>query len=286
MIKSIRNGAYLIFSDIHADIKALNTIIDVINNPGFIKRYGSVNTILNLGDTVGRGYHPVKVTERLIELGKQINIVSIMGNHDESFLYDWPVSGNDAESIKAHEDLNLDFLNDLRQYYIDYKKKILAVHGGPLNPDRIAPHGLEDYDKWHYQRTWQRISKYEYEYPDNSGYHYIPKNAFIHARDFLDNGFIIFCGHQHIGAVYRNMGEKIDRMSEDHMDVRKETYAGYVVHVNEFEREIEMNYLIRVGIAGPEGYYKKYGWNKSYFALLWEEKGMQKVGLFETQLEY
>ena len=54
----------------------------------------------------------------------------------------------------------------------------------------------------------------------------------------------------------------------------------------EFEREIEINYLIRVGIAGPEGYYKKYGWKKSYFALLWEEKGMQKIGLFETQLEY
>ena len=51
-------------------------------------------------------------------------------------------------------------------------------------------------------------------------------------------------------------------------------------------RKIEINYLARVGIAGPEGYYKKYGWNKSYFALLWEEKGMQKVGLFETQLEY
>ena len=286
MIESIRNGSYLIFSDIHADIKALNTIIDVINNPGFIKRYGSVNTILNLGDTVGRGYHPVKVTERLIELGKQINIVSIMGNHDESFLYDWPVSGDDAESIKAHEELNLDFLKDLRQYYIDHNKKILAVHGGPLNPDRIAPHGLEDYDKWHYQRTWQRISKYEYEYLDNSGYHYIPKNAFIHARDFLDNGFIIFCGHQHIEAIYRNMGEKVDCLSEDKMEVRKETYGRYTVQVKEFEREKEINYLIRVGIAGPEGYYKQYGWNKSYFALLWEEKGMQKVGLFETQLEY
>lgn len=286
MIESIRNGAYLIFSDIHADIKALNTIIDVINNPGFIKRYGSVNRILNLGDTVGRGYHPVKVIERLTELGKQINIVSIMGNHDESFLYDWPVSGDDAESIKAHEELNLDFLKDLHQYYIDHKENILAVHGGPLNPDRIAPNGLEDYDKWHYQRTWQRISKNEHEYPDNSGYHYIPKNAFIHANDFFDNGFIIFCGHQHIEAIYRNMGEKIDRLLEDHMDVRKETYARYTVQVKEFEREIEMNYLIRVGIAGPEGYYKKYGWNKSYFALLWEEKGMQKIGLFETQLEY
>ena len=299
MIEYRRNGVYLIFSDIHADIKALNTIIDIINDPGFVKRYGSVNTIINLGDTVGRGYHPVKVIEQLIRSGKEINLVSIMGNHDESFLYNWPVSGDDEESIKAHEEFKsavdggskhmkfcLDFLKDLPQYYIDRKDRILAVHGGPLNPEKIAPLGLENYDKWLYQRTWQRISEYEYEYLDNSGYHYIPKNAFIHTSDFLDSGFIIFCGHQHTVAIYQNMDDKIDRISEDHVEIRKENYARYAVQVKEFEIETEINYLIRVGIAGPEGYYRKHGWNKSHFTLLWEEKGMQKFGLFETQLEY
>ena len=82
------------------------------------------------------------------------------------------------------------------------------------------------------------------------------------------------------------MGEKIDRLLEDHMEVRKETYARYTVQVKEFERKIEINYLIKVGIEGPEGYFKQYGWNKSNFALLWDEKGIQKGGVFETHLEY
>ncbi len=33
------------------------------------------------------------------------------------------------------------------------------------------------------------------------------------------------------------MGEKIDRLSEDHMEIRKETYARYTIQIKEFERE-------------------------------------------------
>lgn len=69
MIASRTKDTYLIISDIHADIKALNTIIEIISDPVFVKRYGRVNTIINLGDTVGRGSHPVEVIERLAKLG-------------------------------------------------------------------------------------------------------------------------------------------------------------------------------------------------------------------------
>ncbi len=287
---------YLILSDIHADIKSLDTIIETINDPAFRKRYGSVNKILNLGDITGRGYHPVEVIERLMELGKEISVVSIMGNHDEAFLYDLPVSGSDEESNRAHEEFKsagnschrnkayLDFLKNLPQYYADKAERILAVHGGPIDPEKIAPPNLEKYDKWLYQRTWQRISEYDFEYMDDYGYHYLPESAFLHAREFFDSGFIIFCGHQHTEIVYINKNIKTELISEERMKVTNEKLAGHVVHVKELERERTANYLIRVGIAGPAGYYRRYKRNKTHFGLLWWEEGKQKVGLFESEL--
>jgi hypothetical protein len=299
MTETKRNDVYLIVSDIHADIKALNTIIEIIDDPKFKKRYGTVNKIINLGDTVDRGYYPAQVIKRLTELGKEISLVSIMGNHEESFLYDWPVSGNDQDSISAHNELMssgngrgncqeacLDFLKNLPQYYVNNEERILAVHGGPIDPEKIAPSNLGDYDKWLYQRTWQRISQHNYEYLDNYGYHYLPENAFLQARDFFNDCFIIFCGHQHTEIAYRNMGMKTELILEKDMKVRSEDLAGYVVQVKEFERKQNMNYLIRIGIAGPAGYYRRYGWNKTHFGLVWKEKGMQKVGLFKSELDY
>ncbi|HEY9205783.1 MAG TPA: metallophosphoesterase [Candidatus Methanoperedens sp.] len=297
MIKSERSHVYLILSDIHADVQALNSIIGIMNDPAFKKRYGSVDKIINLGDTMGRGYNPVGVIERLMGLGKVINLVSIMGNHDESFLYDLPVSRDDEDCIRVHKEFKntaisgshlqkacLDFLKNLPQYYADKEEKILAVHGGTLDPEKIAPSGPEDYDKWLYQMTWQRISEHDFEYLDDSGYHYLPENAFLHTREFFDNGFIIFCGHQHTEAVYRNKGMKTELISDDCMKVRMEEFARRMVQVKELERERTANYLIRVGIAGPAGYYKRYGWNKTHFGLLWREKGTQKVGLFNTNV--
>ena len=79
---------------------------------------------------------------------------------------------------------------------------------------------------------------------------------------------------------------KTGPVSEEDMKVSMEELAGYVVRVKEFEREPGINYLIRVGIAGPAGYYKRYRWNKSHFGLLWCEGGKQKAGLFESEIEY
>lgn len=73
---------------------------------------------------------------------------------------------------------------------------------------------------------------------------------------------------------------------EEPMRVIKENFAGHVVQVKELEREQNINYLIRVGIAGPAGYHKKYRWNKTHFGLVWREKGTQKVGLFKSELDF
>lgn len=299
MPPSKKSSTYLIISDIHADIKALNSIIEIIGDSNFKNKYGTVNKILNLGDTVGRGYHPAKVIERLMELKNEVMIISIMGNHDESFLYNWPVSGDDEDSIEIHKKLKsgsssfksqmttqMDFLKNLPQHFIDYENNIFAVHGGPIDPDKITPQGLKGYDKWLYQQTWQRISENKSEYKDNYGYHYIPDNAFRSVREFLNKNFIIFCGHQHVEAAYRNIGMKTEDIMQSFMKEKVYNFAGYNVKIKEFEREQNIDYLIRVGIAGPVGYNKKNRWNKIHFGLLWEEKRKQKIGLFEIELEY
>ncbi|MCE8427294.1 MAG: metallophosphoesterase family protein [Candidatus Methanoperedens sp.] len=298
MTESRKSSTNLIVSDIHADIKALNTIIEIIADPEFIKKYGSVNKIINLGDTIGRGYYPVEVILRLIELGNEISLYTIMGNHDEAFLFNWPISGDDEECIKAHEDFKIkssgnkslktciEFLKDLPQYYLDEDEKILAVHGGPLDPEKIAPPGIAGYNKWPYQRTWQRISEHKYEYLNDYGYHYIPDNAFLHARDFFDGNFMILCGHQHTEAIYKNNGVNTERVSLDHMRVRKENLGGHEVHVKELDIDQNMNYLVRVGIGGPAGYYKKDNWNTTHFGLLWEGKKQKKIGLLNSELDY
>ena len=42
----------LVFSDIHADIDALDLIIDVVASYEFIQKYGQVSRIINLGDVL------------------------------------------------------------------------------------------------------------------------------------------------------------------------------------------------------------------------------------------
>jgi diadenosine tetraphosphatase ApaH/serine/threonine PP2A family protein phosphatase len=64
------------------------------------------------------------------------------------------LSGDDEDSIRALEYLKcggpdwsnrnkacLDFLKNLPQYYVDKEEGFLAVHGGPLDPEKIAPPG-------------------------------------------------------------------------------------------------------------------------------------------------
>jgi predicted MPP superfamily phosphohydrolase len=78
----------LVFSDIHADINALDLIIDTVSSNEFIKKYGSFSRIINLGDLLERGIHPKEVILKLKSLEKNYPIFSVMGNHDEGFLSD------------------------------------------------------------------------------------------------------------------------------------------------------------------------------------------------------
>ncbi len=63
----------LILSDIHADIRALETILDVVTHTAFKEKYGEFSRIINLGDVLERGTHPKEVLEKLLIISKLIH---------------------------------------------------------------------------------------------------------------------------------------------------------------------------------------------------------------------
>ena len=70
----------LVFSDIHADINALDTILDVASSKEFTKKYGEFSRVINLGDILERGTHPSEVIARLRSLEKNYPLYSVIGN--------------------------------------------------------------------------------------------------------------------------------------------------------------------------------------------------------------
>lgn len=250
----------LVFSDIHADADALETILEVASSDEFIKKYGSFDRIINLGDLLERGSAPKQVLTRLESLQKNYPIISIMGNHDEAFLYKRPVSGSSIESWAAHQELknnDLSFFEQNKdqtfgqQQYIDKKNQLVCVHGGPLDPQKITPKNAYD-EAWLYQRTWQRISDEEFEFFSYSGYHYKPSSAFDEGKSLLGN-FVILCGHQHEEAILVQ-NKKIQNILSD-LEVTKEKVSDFVLEKKEIEIDKSSNYLIRLGLGGPSGYY-------------------------------
>ncbi|MCD6207886.1 MAG: metallophosphoesterase [Methanosarcinales archaeon] len=279
--------AHLIISDVHADVRALNAILAITSDPKFIAMYGEVRQVINLGDTIGRGNHPVETIERLLELTDEKKLVSIMGNHDEAFLSDQEIFGSSSESTGAHLELwenkrSLRFLKRLPQYWIDEKNRVLAVHGGPIDPETIPDSEKEIPDERAYMRMWQRISEAGYDFVADSGYYYTPELAFDYVEETFGRGFLILCGHEHHEACYSSVGGETKYILDD-MIMRKEVFSGRVVRVRSLMRHEGVSYIARVGIAGPAGY-AGLGWKTSHFGLLWESKGIDWVGLFRFEL--
>lgn len=251
----------LILSDIHADIKALETILEVVNQDTFKQKFGDFSRIINLGDVLERGTHPKEVLEKLQTLSKTHTLESIIGNHDEAYLYGRQVSGSSLESIDAHfslkeKDLEFFKMNKDgtygRQEFIDRKNKLVCVHGGPIDPKKITPIDAKE-EAWLYQKSWQRISEEDFEFFSYAGYHYKPSSAFAEVRNRLEN-FVILCGHQHeeaaISQLQNSTKEILTKISPQTEKISKFTLEKKEILINQSE-----NYLIRIGLGGPEGYY-------------------------------
>jgi len=223
----------LVISDVHADIEALNAILSIVTDERFTHLYTKVEKILNLGDTIERGYHPNEVIEKLRELKKTLPVISLRGNHDEALLLGCPVSGSDLRSRQAHtnSDAYASFLKNLPDCYLNEDNRILAVHGGPIDPHRLG-------DDWLYQRIWQRISSRSYL--DASGYHYTPQEAFEYVKQNYREGYIILCGHDHDTAAYSDrQGSLLETMR-----VERSRCAGYEVTLRGITRDRHTSYQI------------------------------------------
>lgn len=252
----------LVFSDIHADINALDTILGITSSAEFKKKYGALSRIINLGDILERGTHPKEVLSRLKSLEKNYPLFSVVGNHDEAFLYNKLIGASSIESMNAHAKLNSEDILFFKenddgtfgsQEFIDKKHGLFCVHGGPLDPEKITPQTAKD-EAWLYKRCWQRLTEEDFEFFTYAGYHYKASSAFDEAKKHVEN-HIILCGHQHQEEVIIQDGD-IHRLYPTLKPV-KEKVAGYILENREIEINPSNNYFIRLGIGGPEGHYVK-----------------------------
>jgi hypothetical protein len=268
----------LVISDIHADINGLETILGIVTSPNFIEKYGDFSRILCLGDILERGTHPKQVLSRLQELSSRYTVEAVMGNHDEAHLYKKPISGSTLESIDAHNKLDendLGFFSENKdgtfgsQQFVDSKHNVICVHGGPLEPENIMPKGVQEEDLWLYQKTWQRITEEDFEFFSYTGYHYNAASAFLAGKKHLKN-FVIFCGHQHKEHAIEYSDNKETNKIKNILSqslLQKEKIDQVTLNKKEITIQPDKSYIIRVGMAGPQGYYGK-GFTNPHFGLV------------------
>jgi len=138
----------LVISDIHADVNSLNIITEIVFSDKFKKKYGIVKRIINLGDVLDRGFYPKQVLDKLSRLKINHEVILVLGNHDESQLFDKYAGGNSKESADAHDKLSkkdLEFFEKNpdgtigHHEMVDKKNRLVLVHGGPIDPKKIIP---------------------------------------------------------------------------------------------------------------------------------------------------
>jgi predicted phosphodiesterase len=275
----------LVFSDIHADINGLETILEIAFSADFENKYGKISRIINLGDLMERGTNPAQVLQKMTELGRSYEMISVMGNHDEGFLYKKEISGSSDASINAHQSLSPQDLEFFRQnkdgtygdqFVVDKRNKILCVHGGPINPEKITKNGE---DPWLYQRTWQRLSEQNTEFYSYFGYHYKPSSAFREGKEHFDN-FVILCGHQHVEAAIKQEDQQITNIwSFGH---QLEKISSHTLKKREFPIEKNADYLFRMGLGGPQGHHTG-GFARPHFAIMQDEP--RKLIMFTVNVD-
>jgi hypothetical protein len=291
----------LVVTDVHADVDALQAIFDVVRSGDFCQlTCGRMPDVINLGDVLQRGYKPTETVDLLSNLdgGK---ITSVLGNHDDAFLFDRPVSGSDAHSEQAHKIFKYtydywSFFRDVQTRYLDRDLNLLAVHGGPMDtekmffdpnlPDSNRIKLISEDDRLLYDNTWQRISTMGRNQFEFSGFHYRPElafdNKFSLARD-LKPGYLILCGHEHFEAAYR---EK-DGVVQNILNAAEPVFYdidGRRVEVKSYDLT-GANHMFRIGISGPAGYHQN-NWHMVHFGLLLREDNKYENRMLLCKFEF
>ncbi|MEJ2656445.1 MAG: metallophosphoesterase family protein [Desulfobacterales bacterium] len=133
-----------VLSDIHANIDAFQAVVGDFEH--------RIDRILNLGDLVGYNASP----NECVELGRDIEMHSILGNHDQAACY--PAFAENFNIFARNAILwtrstlsleNIKFLGDLeKNYRLSYS---LACHG--------SPDDISSYIALPFQATSKRRSK-------------------------------------------------------------------------------------------------------------------------------
>ena len=160
----------VVTADIHANIEALNAVLDSVN--------GLYDGFISLGDMVSYGPDPETCIQRVKGLKKHARpCILLAGNHEEGLLKrlpsDW-FGENARRSLKKTAQLiswkSRFFLAGLRPLFF-LSEKTLLVHGSPLEPVTEYLHGGEE--------------------------------TAISLQYLCAEGFkLCFCGHTHQAAVY------------------------------------------------------------------------------------
>lgn len=211
-----------IISDIHGNLPALKAVINDINNV-----YKADRTYC-LGDlTDGAPWH-----NEVIELIRDLNIPTIMGNHDERIAFDYPVHALSKHSIEEQEarlktinhtketitSTNKQFLSGLvSDIRLDYNNlSCLLVHGSPRSNE-----------------------EYIYENHDES----------LLIKMFEEtNSDIIITGHTHLSFI-RNIstgenGEKLF-INAGSLGRTKEKNGGKAVYLQLIIDDTDYNHLVK-----------------------------------------
>lgn len=130
----IFNDRYIaIFADIHANLPALNAVLDYLNT-------NNIKQGIVLGDTIGYGPHPDACIDRLLETSYTV----IKGNHDQAAATNGIQRGM-SKTAQWCIEWTIPYLHDKHIDWIDnlpFELKgtttssinWLAIHGSPLDP--------------------------------------------------------------------------------------------------------------------------------------------------------
>ena len=229
----------VIFSDVHADAAAIEALGSCIRAPAFRTVFGPADLLINLGDLVHRGNHPLETLEMFHTLSREFRTISVMGNHDHAYLNGILVSGSDAASTYRHEQLRnsplLSIFDAMPMEWAD--KGMLFVHGGPLD---LGTQTLQ-------LKCWQRLSHEAGEF--FTGFHYTAAMAFeaLEKRGLTH----MCCGHQHENICCRKTPSGIVRQKLEFTPLSFD-HEGIPFRIEAASVPLDVPTLLRVG--GCHGY--------------------------------
>jgi DNA repair exonuclease SbcCD nuclease subunit len=229
----------VIFSDVHADAAAIESLSSCIRTPAFRTAFGPVDVLVNLGDLLHRGSRPQETLEKFHTLSREYRVISVMGNHDHAYLNGILVSGSDAASTYRHEQLRdsplLSIFDSMPMEWED--NGMLFVHGGPLD---LGSQTLR-------LKCWQRLSHEAGDF--FTGYHYTAPMAFeaLERRGLTH----MCCGHQHEHICCRKTPSGIVQTELEFVPVVLEKEGGQI-RLDVARISLDVPTLLRVG--GCHGY--------------------------------